>query len=87
MPTGLEAAAGIDGHRATRPGLVGTDEIDRLARRRQTEVLHSDYLGDREAVVHLGEVDVGRRDVRLSVRLPGGEARGRKRGVLVTLSQ
>ena len=56
-----EPAARVDDDVAAVVAAPGRHERPRLALGAEAQLLVGDQLGDREAVVHLGEVDVGRR--------------------------
>src|SRR2546426_12328832 len=93
VPERLEAAARVDGHLAAvnRRAALG-DVAPALARGAEPEVLVVEDLRDREAVVHLGEVEVLRRDAGLLVRrlrrlARGGEAGVREAGLQVGLAR
>src|ERR1700712_3545075 len=60
----LEATARVDGHRPADVVLTALDELVRLEALGETEVLVTDQLDPREAVVHLGNVDVTRGHTR-----------------------
>src|SRR5262249_35627764 len=71
MPVRLQPTGGIDGLLASERGAAVLDEPPALSPCAEPEILVVQDLGDGEAVVHLGEVDLGRPDPRLRVRLLG----------------
>src|SRR5438067_473307 len=72
----LEPARGIHRLLAAEIGAPLLDEPAALAARAEAQVLVVQDLGDGEAVVHLGEVDLRWRHLRLRVGLLGGAHRG-----------
>ena len=74
MAAADEPAARVDDDVAAVVAAPGRHERPGLALRAEAQLLVGDQLGDREAVVHLGEVDVGRRRRRPS-RTPTRAAR------------
>src|SRR2546427_6467077 len=81
VPERLEAAARVDGHLAADRGAAVGHVAPALARGAEPEALVVEDLRDREAVVHLGEVEVLRRDAGLLVRRLRRLARGGGAGV------
>src|SRR5436190_11379958 len=63
-----EATRRVDGRLTVAPGTALVDELARLTRLAQSEVVVVDELGRREAVVKLDEVEVGRVDAGRLVR-------------------
>src|SRR5213076_613746 len=76
VAVGLEPARGIHRLLAAEIGAPLLDEPAALAARAEAQVLVVQDLGDGEAVVHLGEVDLRWRHLRLRVGLLGGAHRG-----------
>src|SRR5262245_20684379 len=68
MTAADEATPGIDDHVATVLAAPGCDEGARLALLAEPQLLVRDQLGDGEAVVDLGDVDVTGRDAGHPVR-------------------
>src|SRR5947207_15473388 len=93
VPERLEAAARVDGHLAAVDRRAALGHVaPALARGAEPEVLVVEDLRDREAVVHLGEVEVLRRDAGLLVRrlrrlARGGEAGVREAGLEIGLAR
>src|SRR5207249_3969196 len=76
VPVRLEPARGIHRLLAAEIGAPLLDEPAPLAARAKAQVLVVQDLGDGEAVVYLGKVDLRRRQLRLRVGLLGGAHRG-----------
>src|SRR5581483_11637281 len=84
MAAGLEPARRVDRQVAAQPGHAAGSELPALAGPGEPQVLVVDDLGDREAVVALGDVDLAGRVAdaghgvggpgRLAGGLEGGEA-------------
>ena len=79
MALGLQPAARVHGEPPAHRGLPRLDERGTAEAVAEPEVLVVDELDTGEAVVHLGDVDVGRSDARHRVRLPRGLHRRRER--------
>src|SRR5918994_701782 len=67
-PAPNRPAGGVEDDVAAVVARAGGHERPRLALLAEAELLVGDHLGDREAVVHLGEVDVPRPDAGHAVR-------------------
>src|SRR4030095_8834150 len=79
-----QAAAGVDDDVAPVVAPAGGHERPCLALLAEAELLVGDHLGDREAVVHLGEIDVAGADAGHAVRRGAGALQRRPvGGVLV----
>src|SRR2546427_5746432 len=72
MPEGLEPAARVHREVALERRAALLDELPALALLAEAQVLDVRYLGPGEAVVHLGEVEVPRRDPGRRIRLARG---------------